>query len=63
MYEPMSFKAVVDVVQESTGVYKVPAHYSSEDGWDFDDQGVGEDDYYYDHETSTWLPKQQQQES
>lgn len=62
MYEPMSFKAVVDVVQESTGVYKVPAFYSPEDGWDFDDQNQ-EDDYYYDHETSTWLPKQQQQES
>ena len=67
MHEPMSFKAVVDVVQESTGVYQVPATYSSDDGWDFDDAAGGGggddgDDYYYDPDTSEWLPKQQQQQ-
>lgn len=54
--EPFAFKAVVDVVQESTGVYKEPAVYTPEDGWEFDDVDEG-DDYYYDQETSEWLPK------
>lgn len=68
MHEPLSFKAVVDVVQESTSVYPVPATYSPEDGWDFDDtpESGGDDgdaeDYYYDPDTSEWLPKQQQQQ-
>jgi hypothetical protein len=58
--EPFAFKAAVDVVQESTGVYKEQAHYDPEDGWDFDEVGFGED-YYYDPETSDWLPRTPQQ--
>ena len=62
--EPLSFKAVVDVVQEATGVYKEHAMYSPDEGWDFDDETGGEvvDDYYYDPDTSEWLPKQEQQQ-
>ena len=68
MYEPYSFKAVIDVLEETTGVYQIPAQYTPEHGWDFDDStGVHmEDDYYYDPETTEWLPtaerKTQQQQ-
>jgi len=66
--EPMSFRAVIEVVQESTGIYKEAARYSHENGggWDFegdtngDGSDGGMDDYYYDPDTSEWLPKNQQ---
>lgn len=60
--EPFAFKSVVDVVQQASGVHKQPASYSKEHGWDFEELGDLEDDFYYDSETSEWLPKQQQKQ-
>jgi large subunit ribosomal protein L20 len=53
--EPFAFKAVVDVLQESTGVYKEPAVYTPQDGWEFDDHD-DEDEYYYDPDKAEWIP-------
>jgi hypothetical protein len=55
--EPFAFKAIVDVVQESTGVRKEPAKYSHDDGWEFDN-AEEEELFYYEPETMAWLPKQ-----
>jgi hypothetical protein len=57
-HEPFAFKAIIDVVQESTGIRKEPAKYSHEDGWEFDDTEE-EEQFYYEPETMAWLPKKQ----
>ncbi|CAB9512899.1 protein L20 [Seminavis robusta] len=60
--EPFAFKAIVDVVQESTGVKKEHAKYSHQDGWEFDDDQDEEEDYYYEPDTMAWIPKKKKKQ-